>query len=142
VTVTEPVTPPAPEVVPLARLQGVQRQLSQLQKDNDTVNSQVTDLTAKLTAAETRAAHEYAERMRTQSDLVPALIQGDTIEAVEQSITASKAAYAAAQAHYARTIPTPPPGSGNQPAQNVPDQRSPTQLISAGLHQANPNINT
>ena len=139
---------PAEKIVPLARLQGVQRQLSATEKDRDTWKQTAEGLQQQLTDAQSRAAHEYAERVKLSAqDIVPALIQGDTVEQVEQSINASRAAFAAASAHYARTLPTPV-GNGaaaiNSPTGDLlsqPETRHPVSLISQGLRNAHPDIN-
>ena len=139
---------PAEKHVPLARLQGVQRQLSTAEKDRDTWKQTAEGLQQQLTDAQRRAAHEYAERVKLSAqDIVPALIQGDTPEQVEQSISASRAAFAAASAHYARTLPTPV-GNGavaiNSPSGDLlsqPEPRHPVSLISQGLRNAQPDIN-
>jgi hypothetical protein len=144
----QPDAPPAEKTVPLARLQGVQRQLSQVEKDRDTWKQAADALQSQLADAHRRAAQEYAERVKLSAqDIVPALIAGDTIEQVEQSIHASRAAFAAASAHYARTLPTPvgkDAAASQSPAGDLlsqPEPRHPVSLISQGLRNAQPDIN-
>ena len=133
------------QTVPLARLQGVQRVLSQVERDRDSLKNMLTTVQQELTQANTRAATEYAERLRTtQRDIVPDLIRGETIEQVDASLSASRAAFAAARQAYARTIPTPQPGASNPPAGQPPAQQtpgSPIQMISQGLRQSSNDIN-
>ena len=139
----------APQTVPLARLQGVQRALSQAERDRDSLKDTLTALRQELAQANARAASEYAERIKsTQRDIVPDLIRGETIEQVDTSLSASRAAFAAARQAYARTIPTPQPGIpgpvGNPPAQQPsaqPPSTSAVQLISQGLRQPQTDIN-
>jgi hypothetical protein len=133
------------QTVPLARLQGVQRALSQAERERDALHNESTALRQQLDTANARAAQEYAERLRTtQRDIVPDLIRGETIEQVDASLSASRAAFAAARQAYARTIPTPsvgnPPHSLTQPSTQQPTG-SPVQLISFGLRQPPTDIN-
>lgn len=64
----------------------------------------------------------------TERDIVPELITGDTPDEVRASIERSRAAYRAALAHIARTLPTPPTPT---PADTTP--ADPITLISRGL---------
>ena len=144
----QPAAPDAAHTIPLARLQGVQRQLSQAEKDRDSYRAATETLQQQLAAANARAASEYAERIKsTQRDIVPDLIQGETIEQVDASLAASRAAFAAARQAYARTIPTPTPGTpgtvGNPsaPQQAAQPTGSAVQLISQGLRQPSTDIN-
>lgn len=133
----------AAEVVPLARLRGVQRQLSQIQKDLAATRAEATSLRESLGAAEKRAAGEYAERLRaTRNDIVPQLISGETLEQVEQSLANSKAAFNAAQQAYARQLPTPAQARvGNDAAPGADHVMTPLQLLRAGLAQPKDDIN-
>ncbi len=141
-------TPPdeeAPQTVPLARLQGVQRVLSQAERDRDSLKDTLAAIRQELAQANARAASEYAERIKsTQRDIVPDLIRGETIEQVDASLSASRAAFAAARQAYARTIPTPtvgnPSDSLTQPNAQPPST-SAVQLISQGLRQPQTDIN-
>jgi hypothetical protein len=135
---------PSPETVPLARLQGVQRALSQVERDRDSYKGMLQVVQQELAAAQSRAASEYAERLKsTQRDIVPDLIIGSTIEQVDAALANSRAAFAAARQAYARTIPTPQPGAGNPPATQPPAQQktSAVDLISQGLRQPTLDIN-
>jgi hypothetical protein len=148
-TTPVPAEEDAPQTVPLARLQGVQRALSQAERDRDSLKDTLTTLRQELAQANARAASEYAERIKsTQRDIVPDLIRGETIEQVDASLSASRAAFAAARQAYARTIPTPQPGIpgpvGNPPAQQQsaqPTSTSAVHLISQGLRQPANDIN-
>jgi hypothetical protein len=135
----------APQTVPLARLQGVQRALSQAERDRDSLKDALAAIRQELAQANARAASEYAERIKsTQRDIVPDLIRGETIEQVDASLSASRAAFAAARQAYARTIPTPtvgnPSDSLTQPNAQPPST-SAVQLISQGLRQPATDIN-
>ncbi len=138
--------------VPLARLQGVQRLLSraernlnQVERERDHFKVLAGDLQQQLAAANKQAAVEYMERIKaTSHDIVPELIQGETIEQVEQALTSSRAAFAAARAAYARAIPTPASRTGGPSAMGeVPAGApgNPIDLISRGLHQTTNDIN-
>lgn len=137
--------PPAtaePPTVPLARMQGIQKQLSQLQKDLATANAQTQNFRDLLAASDKRAASELAERLRaTQPDIVPSLISGETVADVEKSLAISKSAYAAAAKTYALKIPVP---SGNPSASQSSPQspKSPLDLLRSGLTQPKKNINS
>jgi hypothetical protein len=133
----------AAEVVPLARLRGVQRQLSQMQKELAATRTEANNLRESLGVAEKRAAGEYAERLRaTRNDIVPQLIGGETLELVEQSLANSKAAFNAAQQAYARQLPTPAPARvGNDAATGADHVMTPLQLLRAGLAQPKDDIN-
>ncbi len=136
----EPATA-AEDAVPLARLKGVQRQLSAVEKDRDSYKAMTAVLQEQLAAAEKRAASEFAERIRaTHRDIVPSLIRGETVEQVEQALANSKAAFAAAQQAYARQIPTPQVGTAAPQATAQP--KSPLQLIRDGLTQPKQDINS
>jgi hypothetical protein len=130
-------------VVPLARLQGVQRQLSLAQKDLMAARVEAIALRESLSAAEKRAAGEYAERLRTtHRDIVPQLIGGETIEQVDQSLANSKAAFSVAQQAYARLLPTPAFARVGAAAPQDADQGlTPLQLLRAGLSQTKNDIN-
>jgi hypothetical protein len=134
----------SPTTVPLARLQGVQRALSQAERERDGLQSALSATRQELAQAHARAAAEYAERLKsTQRDIVPDLIRGETIEEVDAALAASRAAFAAARQAYARTIPTPPvgnpPHSLTQPS--AQPNTSPVQMISQGLRQPPTDIN-
>lgn len=137
----------APQTVPLARLQGVQRALSQAQRDRNSLKDALAAIQQELARANARAASEYAERIKsTQRDIVPDLIRGETIEQVDAALSASRAAFAAARQAYARTIPTPQTGAGNPPDSLTqpsaqPPSTSAVQLISQGLRQPANDIN-
>ena len=134
-------TPAEPPTVPLARMQGIQKQLSQLQKDLATANAQTQNFRDLLAASDKRAASELAERLRaTQPDIVPSLISGETIADVEKSLAISKSAYAAAVKTYALKIPVP---SGNPSASQSSPQspKSPLDLLRSGLNQPKKDIN-
>ncbi len=135
--------PPADELtVPLARLKGVQRQLSTAEKERESYRAQTAELQARLDASEKRAAAEYVERLRaTRTDIVPQLIGGETVEQVEQSLAGSLAAFSAAQQAYARQLPTPPPAVGSGAPQAADPPLSPLQLLRAGLSQPRQDIN-
>ena len=142
--VVEPVAPiePDPPTVPLARMQGIQKQLSQLQKDLATANAQTQNYRDLLAASDKRAATELAERLRaTQPDIVPSLISGETVADVEKSLAISKSAYAAAVKTYALKIPVP---SGNPSASPSSPQspKSPLDLLRSGLTQPKQDINS
>ena len=133
-----------PMTVPLARLQGVQRALSQAERERDGLQSTLNATRQELAQAQARAAAEYAERLKsTQRDIVPDLIRGETIEEVDAALAASRAAFAAARQAYARSIPTPPvgnpPHSLTQPG--AQPTGSPISLISQGLRQSTNDIN-
>ncbi len=137
---------PPPEtatVVPLTRLQGVQRVLAQAQKDLASMRAEAAALRASLNAAQQRAALEYADRLRaTETNIVPQLISGDTMEQVDQSLANSKAAFSAAQQAYARTLPTPTPrGVGAAAPPDADHNLTPLQLLRAGLSQTMNDIN-
>jgi multidrug resistance efflux pump len=127
----------------LARLQGVQRALSQAERDRDSIKDTLTALRQELAQANARAASEYAERIKsTQRDIVPDLIRGETIEQVDASLSASRAAFAVARQAYARTIPTPSVGNPLAQQQSAqPPSTSAVQLISQGLRQPQTDIN-
>jgi hypothetical protein len=130
-------------MVPIQRLQGVQRALSQAERDRDSYKNMSAVLQQQLDQANQTAAQHYAERIRaTHSDIVPSLISGSTIEQVDQSLANSRAAFAAARQAYARTIPTLQPGAGNPPApQPTAQPSSPLDMIRAGLRQPPTDIN-
>jgi hypothetical protein len=132
--------------VPLARLKGVQRQLSAVESSLRQANETIEALNTQLSAAQQRAAQaRRAEICATQPDIVPELVGGDTLDAVERSLELSRRAFAAAQQAYARRLPTPQVGSAapSQPAD--PHANGPTgnavQMIRQGLAQAKPDIN-
>ena len=136
------------ENVPMARLKGVQRQLAAVEKDRDSYKTMATALQAQLATAEKRAATEYAERIRaTHRDIVPQLINGETIDQVDKALANSKAAFAAAQQAYARSIPTSgdprtnPVGNPSAPQAPAQPQKSPLQLIRDGITQPKQDIN-
>ena len=136
----EPVAPDD-ATVPLARLKGVQRQLSAAEKERESYRTMAGELQTRLAESEKRAAAEYAERLRaTHRDIVPQLIGGETLEQVEQSLANSKAAFSAAQQAYARQLPTPPAVGNGAP--RADDQTlSPLELLRAGLSQPKQDIN-
>lgn len=81
-------------------------------------------------ALKTAADALRALAIATETDIVPDLISGDTPDEVRASIERSRAAYRAALAHIARSLPTPPP-----PAPPSDDAGDPLTLISRGLRR-------
>ena len=139
----DPVPPPAEPTVPLARMQGIQRQLAQAQKDLAVALADARDYKAAAVAADKRAAKELKERYTaTVHDIVPSLMMGETIEDVEKSYRQSRAAYAAASQNYARTIPVPhSSGNANAP-KPVSQPQTPLEMLRAGLSTPKSDINT
>jgi hypothetical protein len=137
-----------PKTVPLARLKGVQHLLVKAEAERDELKGLVGTLREQLAMANQRAATECAARIKSTSyDIVPELVQGETVEQVEQALTTSRAAFAAARQAYARTIPTPQQtaaAAGNTPAPNglaAQPTGSAVEMISRGLRQPANDIN-
>jgi hypothetical protein len=142
-------------VVPLARLQGVQRELSSVQKAAAAAATEATaqrvalevqlgELQGKLADAQRTAAAALIDKIKaTDAEAVHELITGDTPEAVQASHQLAKTAYASARSAYARSLPTsaPAPSQLSRSAALQPDTRSAVQLIADGLNALKPSIN-
>lgn len=154
-----PSAPPAasePEtVVPLARLQGVQRELSSVQKaavaaaaeataQRTALEAQLGELQGKLADAQrTAAAALIAQIKATSTDIVPDMIVGDSPEAVQLSFEQSQKAYAAARSVYARSLPVSAPATTSQPTRSsaLPPPATPFEALKAGLNASRKTIN-
>ena len=143
---SEPPVPTMP-MVPIARLQGVQRKLSAAEAALQTAQATIEALNAQVAEANRVATSaRIAEIRATHADIVPDLITGGTLAEVETSLQTSRRAFAAAQQAYARTIPTPvvlnaTVGNPAQPTAQDQPSLSPLQMISAGLSQSKSDIN-
>ena len=123
-------------------MQGIQKQLSQLQKDLAASKADTQNFRDLLAASDKRAASELAERLRaTQPDIVPSLISGETVADVEKSLAISKSAYAAAVKTYALKIPVPS-GNPSAPQSSPQSPKSPLDLLRSGLTQPKKDINS
>lgn len=81
------------------------------------------------------ALKEAAEAIRalvlaTEKEIVPELVEGNTPDEVRASVERSRAAYRAALAHIARSLPTPPP-----PAPTETESADPLILITRGIRR-------
>jgi hypothetical protein len=100
----------------------------------DTPPAQTTDTPPAQPDPLRDALRQAADAIRqlaiaTQTDIVPELVTGDTPDEVRASIERSRAAYRAALAHLARSLPTPPPATTSTDA----GPSDPLTLISRGL---------
>lgn len=139
----EPPEPPAviSDTVPLARLQGVQRQAAQLTNELAAAKAATAALTAELAAAHAAHAAALIDKIKaTDAEIVPDMITGDTPEAVQANYATSKSAFASARSAYARSLPVST-AQPSRPTAPQPDTRSPAELIAAGLAAKSLTIN-
>jgi hypothetical protein len=91
-----------------------QQQEQEAQPANQQNNSQQAEQTA---APETDFKKLYIEQLKNRTDVIPDLIQGDSIEELNTSLTKAQAAYKAATEQFV-TIPTSAGGG------QAPDRRA------------------